>query len=124
MIECSCDGEPSTVYNSSTPRARKRYSCDECGSAILPGERYENVFGIWEGWPTTFRTCEPCYDLRVWVRNNVPCLCIMHGDMDEQMSIAVSEARHRAPEETVGLKFGFLRRKVARDRLNDPRKGA
>jgi hypothetical protein len=74
--------------------------------------------------PTTFRTCEPCYDLRVWVKNNVPCLCIMHDNMDEEMTIAVDEARYRAPEETVGLKFGFLRRKVLRQRIKRRKKAA
>jgi len=26
-----------------------RIQCTECGGLILPGERYENVFGVWEG---------------------------------------------------------------------------
>ena len=120
--DCSCDGEPSSIYRASTPRARKRYCCGECGTPILPGDRYENVFGIWEGSPTTFRTCEPCCDLRVWVRNNVPCLCLMHGNMDEEMSAAVYSACDRAPDETRGLKFGFLRRKVLRGRIKQLKK--
>lgn len=124
IYDCHCDGDPATVYSASTPRARKRYSCDECGTPILPGDRYENVFGVWDGWPTTFRTCEPCYDLRVWVKNNIPCLCIMHGNMDEEMTVAIDEAYQRARDEVVGLRFGFLRRKILRNRVKQQKKAA
>lgn len=91
---------------------------------ILPGDRYENVFGVWDGSASTFRTCERCYDLRVWVRNNVPCLCCMHGDADTGMKEAINEAYHRAPDEVVGLRFGFLRRLILRDRINKQKKAA
>ena len=121
---CECDYDSPSVYSATKPRARKRYCCEECGSPILPGDRYENVFGVWDGWATTFRTCEQCHDLRVWVKNNVPCLCVMHGNMDEEMSEAVESACYRAPDETRGLKFGFLRRKILRRRFNEQRRAA
>lgn len=121
--DCSCNwGEPASVYNATNPRARKPYQCEECDGPILVGEQYERVFGVWEGYATTFRTCERCHDLRVWVRNNVPCLCVMHGNMDEEMEEAIIEAYLRAPDEVIGLKFGFLRRKLLRDRLNRQRR--
>lgn len=116
--DCSCDYDPPSVYNATTPRAKKSYRCDECPGWILPGERYERVFGVWDGHASTYRTCERCFDLRMWVKNNVPCLCIMHGDQDEQNIEAVRAAQYRATLETRGLMFGFLRRQVLRDRHN------
>lgn len=122
--DCYCDDDPPSVYISSTPRARKRYSCEECGSPILPGDHYEKVFGVWDGSAATFRTCERCFDLRTWVRNNVPCLCWMHGDGDTSMREAIADAYHRAPDEVVGLRFGFLRRMIVRDRIKQQKKVA
>lgn len=116
--DCYCDYDPPTVYNSTTPRAKKIYKCGECSGPILPGERYERVFGIWDGNADTFLTCERCVDLRTWVKNNVPCLCLVHGNQDEQNDMAVRDARYRAPLETGGLLFGFLRRQVLRERHN------
>lgn len=58
---CSYDeGEPASVFQQSTPRARKTYRCEECGAGIVPGERYEYVFGVWEGAAFTYRTCLDC----------------------------------------------------------------
>ena len=119
--DCSCDYGDTPVFCSvAQPRARKSYHCDECGGPILPGEKYERVSALWYRGDDidTIITCERCYDLRMWVKNNVPCLCIMHGNMDEEMSSAIDDAYDRACEEVVGLKFGFLRRKLMRDRHN------
>ena len=118
MSDCSCDYEPATFYRRTTPRARKPYRCEECSGPIAPGERYENVVGMWEGDFSTFATCERCVDLRTWVRNNIPCLCWAHGSADDDMAAAIDEARWRAPGETRGLRFGFLRRQVLRERHN------
>lgn len=122
--DCFCDGDPASVYRSSTPRAKKSHRCEECGTTILIGERYEYVFGIWDNSPASFRTCESCYDLRMWVKNNVPCLCWMHGDADTGMNESINDAYRRAPDEVVGLRFGFLRRKLVRDRLNKLKKAS
>ena len=55
--DCSCDYDPADVYRSSTPRARKPHRCGECGGPIEPGEKYEYVFGVWDGWIGVFKTC-------------------------------------------------------------------
>jgi hypothetical protein len=116
--DCSCDYDPPSVYNATTPRAKKQHRCTECSGPIAPGEHYERVFGVWDGYAGTHKTCERCFNLRTWVKNNVPCLCIMHGNQDEENEYAVDEARYRAPLETKGLRFGFLRRKILRERHN------
>lgn len=110
-LDCFCDYDPADVYSSRIQMARKDYHCAECGSGIKAGERYEYVFGVWDGINSTFRTCERCYDLRMWVKNNVPCFCWAHGSMLNDARDAVEAAADRAPQETVGLRFGFLRRR-------------
>ena len=121
-LDCYCDFDPATFYNRSLPKARKRHACEECSGAILPGEQYESVTGLWEGYISTFKTCQRCVDLRTWVKNNVPCLCWAHGNTIEDCREAVEEAHYRAPAETVGLRFGFLRRKVLIDKFNAARR--
>lgn len=124
MLDCWCDYDPATFYVRSFPKARKRHRCDECPDIILPGEHYENVSGLWDGNFSVWKTCERCHDLRQWVKNNVPCLCWAHGSTIDDCKEAINEAVFRAPQETVGLRFGFLRRLVLRDRFNAARKAA
>lgn len=116
-MDCFCDYyPPPEFWRKSTPNARKQYRCEECRGPILPGERYEYVIGKWEGCVDQFRTCGDCLDIRQWVKNNVPCLCWAHGNMLDDCKEAVDDAVDRAPDEAVGLKFGFLRRRIIADR--------
>jgi|SRR6202035_5295586 len=119
--DCACDYDPADWYRAEIRKARKRHDCQECGGPILPGERYEYAAGQSEDCISTFKTCERCYDIRLWTKNNVPCVCWAHGNMIEDCQEAVNEAARRAPAETAGLRFGFLRRIVVRDRLNQQR---
>lgn len=124
MTSCYCDFDPAQVYRQSIHVARKQYWCEECAGKILPGERYEYTFGVWDGDASTFRTCERCHDIRQWVQNNVPCFCWTHGRLDEDAQVAVEDAVYRAPEETAGLRFGLLRRKLERQKFNAARRAA
>lgn len=121
-MDCSCDFDPAEFYSSEMRRARKQYRCEECPGHILPGEMHEYVSGKWDGYFSAFRTCQRCVDLRQWVKNNVPCLCWMHGNSDESLKEAVDGAYRRARDEVTGLKFGLLRRFVLRDRFNAVRR--
>lgn len=116
MSYCGCDYDAPTVYTVRQPKARKAHTCDECGATINPGEIYEYVSGVWEGRFNTFSTCGLCLDLRQWVQNQVPCLCVVHGNQDAQNREAIIAATERAPGETGGLWFGYMRRKLLRDR--------
>ncbi len=78
--------------------------------------------GDWISYVSTFKTCQGCRDIRQWVQNNVPCLCWAHGNTIEDCREAVQEAHYRAPEETRGLRFGFLRRLAMRDKRNQSRR--
>ena len=48
------------------PTARKSHSCCECKGAILNGETYQRVSGVWSGGLglCTFKTCFKCARLR------------------------------------------------------------
>lgn len=115
--DCSCDYDAPQFYNRTIRKARKPHKCEECAGSILPGDKYEYVSGKWD-WLSDFKTCQACCDIRQWTKNNVPCLCWVHGNMIEDCREAVNEAYYRAPTETAGLRFAFLRRIVARDRIN------
>lgn len=115
--DCSCAYDAPSFYECRIVTARKRHQCEECTGTILTGERYEYVSGLWDGYFNYYKTCERCIDIRQWTKNNVPCLCWAHGNMIEDCREAVEEAHHRAPTETTGLRFGFLRRIALRDKF-------
>lgn len=116
--DCFCDYDPADIYSAARPKAKKAHKCFECGGPIAPGEQYERAFGVWSGSASTFKTCQRCFDLRQWVKNNVPCFCWAHGNMLDDAHEAVNEAAWRAKDETVGLRFGFLRRRRMIERHN------
>jgi hypothetical protein len=118
--DCFCDYDAPTFYSNVRRKARKVHKCEECRGPILPGEQYECVTGKWD-YVDTFRTCDRCVDLRTWTKNNVPCLCWAHGNMHDDCREAVREAHYRAPNETQGLQFGFLRRLALIDKFNRTR---
>lgn len=121
-MSCFCDYDPADFYIATIRKARKPHSCFECGGQILHGEKYEHVSGKWEGRLDTFVTCERCCDIRQWVKNNLPCFCWAHGNMLDDAAEEVDEAYWHAPAETVGLRFGFLRRRVLLDKFNASRR--
>ena len=122
--DCACDYDPPEFYSCVVRRARKTHKCVECSGPIIPGDNYEYVSGKWEGYFDAFSTCEACVDLRTWVKNNVPCFCWAYGNADEEMGYAIDDAYDRARDEVIGLRFGFLRRKVLRAQRNDAARAA
>ena len=120
--DCYCDYEPAEFYSSEIRKAKKQYRCEECSGFIIPGEQSEYVAAKWDGQFSQFRTCMRCVDLRTWVKNNIPCVCWAHGNMIPDLEESVIDASRRAKEETAGIRFGFLRRKVAIDKFNAGRK--
>ena len=75
---CAYDGDdPATVYRGEQRTARKRHTCSECGRGIMPGERYENVGGLWDGRWQTFKTCAHCREAQRWLIHQ--CRGFLHG---------------------------------------------
>lgn len=113
MSECFCDYDPADVYSArSVKAARKPHKCDECFTEIHIGESYELVFGVWEGNPSTFKTCCRCLALRQFVQSNVKCFCWAHGNIIQD----ALDTADQYYEQGNGLLFGALRRKVLIDR--------
>ena len=105
---CVCDYDSPSVYRVKTvTAARKQHKCSECFGVIRVGEKYENVFGVWDN-PDTFKTCARCLDLREFVKANVPCFCWAHGNMIQD-AMDTADYYH---EQGNGLLFGAHRRKV------------
>lgn len=44
--------------------ARKKHRCIECSRTIEYGEKYEYTFGVWDGSPSVYKTCEDCLSVR------------------------------------------------------------
>lgn len=107
-MDCFCDYDPPEVYRAREHKARKARPCTECGGHICPGERYEHVWGVWEGQPGTHNTCTRCLDLRDWVGAHVPCFCWAHHNLFDD---AIETAR-TVVDEAPGLLFGTYRRFV------------
>jgi hypothetical protein len=88
---CDCGDGPST-YHESKPKARKPHKCCECGRMIQPGETYRNLWGVWDGEPKTFKTCEACLDLDGWARDQYDCFCPTFGNLRWQVLDMVHES--------------------------------
>ena len=110
MPECYCDYDydAPSVYAVTNPTARKSHECSECRAEITPGTKYENVFGIWDGRPGTFKTCPKCLDLLEYVKAHVPCACFAHGNIHDDAIETAREWSH----EVDGLLFGAYRRLI------------
>lgn len=108
MTACYCDYEPSEVYVATKPKARTEHRCAECGSRVHPGEIYERVFSVTDGYAGTWKTCVRCLDLREFVRAHVPCFCWAHENLHNDARECAEQWSHEAD----GLLFGTIRRIV------------
>lgn len=104
-MSCVCDYEAPRWYRSKIQRARKPYRCDECGSAILPGDSYERAVGMHDD-VYSVATCSRCVDLRDFVKAHVPCFCWAHFNLHDDCLATADFYRFDAP----GLMFGVYRR--------------
>lgn len=105
-MRCYCDEVTPSVYKIKIRLARKPHVCSECFRKIHAGEKYEHVFGIWDGLPSTFKTCERCLALKEFITAHVPCFCVSHGNLIDDL---IETAREH---DTAGLLFGAYRRLV------------
>lgn len=104
MSDCYCDlGDAPEFYCLATPKARKVHECYECGMAIQPGERYENLRAKWDGSVSTIKTCPDCASIRDALKE-MPCFCWLHGSLLDDVTNQFEEAHF-----TPGLRFNLLR---------------
>ncbi len=55
--------ETASVYNESTPVARKEHRCEECRKAIPKGAKHKLVKMLYDGSWSTTRTCMLCVEI-------------------------------------------------------------
>lgn len=111
MSYCDCDwdyDQPSFYRETLIAASRKQYRCDECRGPILKGEQYKQVVGKWEGDLDTFRTCQPCIELKQWAEISVPCFCASIGELHERAREMVDDLWPTIP----GFLFEWGRRVV------------
>lgn len=103
MASCYCDYDAPEFYHKETPTAKKEHKCGECGSTIKVGERYERVYGKWDGDISTFKTCSDCVEVRDTL-SEMPCFCWSHGGLSEDVGNQFAYASF-----TPGERFAYLR---------------
>ncbi len=58
------DGDGPSCFFSATRRARKVHQCGECADDIPRGAKYEYSSGVWDGSPSSHKTCLSCVEIR------------------------------------------------------------
>jgi len=61
---CVDDYDGPSFSTDKVVKARKVHVCGECGKQINPGDKYEYVWGIWDGEQEIHKTCYVCYCIR------------------------------------------------------------
>lgn len=64
MGSCCIDFDGPEFCTEVWRKAKKEHKCCECGATIQVGEEYEYISGKWDGYFSTYTTCEKCADLR------------------------------------------------------------
>lgn len=90
---CACDyddGEPVEISRSSDPRARKLYTCDDCGGPITPGEVYHRHDYLTReyGWGT-YLNCTGCDEIVAFFK--ATCGCVSWGMFAETLGDCIRE---------------------------------
>ena len=104
---CYCDyGERADFYKATRHTARKQHRCYECDHPILPGERYEAVSSLYDGYFERSRTCPRCLDVREYVTAHAPCFCWLRGSMLDD----AKDTLERYGRESAGFWIGGMKR--------------
>jgi len=67
-------------------KAAKEYQCCECETVIHIGDKYQNMFGVYEGYGDTFRTCLRCVEVRSQVQKTFEIDVMPIADMMQAVS--------------------------------------
>ena len=107
MTACACDYDyQATVYRKSEHTARKQHKCYECGSPIMPGERYSSFFSLFSFSPPPFLPFFLFTALLSFFFAPFPFSFFSPFNLLEDMQEEVAHYWTEAP----GLLMGYLRR--------------
>lgn len=84
VMDCACscyvdhgvDHGPA-LFSECIRKARKPHVCCECKRVIRPGEKYEDVKGLWDEGFESYKTCLGCSRLRDSI-----CYGFYYGELD------------------------------------------
>lgn len=76
---CGCDHEQPSAFWETKRKAKKRHKCSECRGWIEVGEVYTATRGVWDGSPSSYKTCSDCWELSAWAESKSECLCLLYG---------------------------------------------
>jgi hypothetical protein len=106
------DCEPAEFYSESYHVARKPHCCAECGTAIMPGERYIACRGKWDGDFDVFKQHLECLHACVAVRKYQDNQCIPFGGLLEWYETCY-HAKRKWPRDLRSAMAAVLRRRRA-----------
>lgn len=87
---CDC-GDPPTLFESVTIKARTKHACGECGREINRGELYRRESGLWDGQWDHHKFCTDCTAVMEREFKADPCFCFIYGELHEAVEQAVAE---------------------------------
>lgn len=119
---CSIDDcdERYEPYSRTRHKAARRYTCEECGTPIHHGDRYERAAGCYDGHWNTHRICIACAEGPCdWLARE--CGGFLHGGVQEDLEEHWDEYRHAPIDERMVLGRLIIsmrrRRKAAQHRF-------
>jgi hypothetical protein len=77
------DCELPTLFDRRLRVARKVHACCECRHPIVPGEKYHDTKGLWDGSWERYRVCECCEKKRCALAAYFKDVCIAFGEVAE-----------------------------------------
>jgi hypothetical protein len=88
-LSCGCYDDGPSVHRVKIVKARKPHKCCECFEPINVGDEYQYIFGVWDGEPSSYHTCEKCDDLR----ESLTALgfCMYYGELQENYDEYIRE---------------------------------
>jgi len=75
-MSCCCSDEICPVWEETTPRARRAYTCCECSGPIRVGERHHKVSSLFDGSWSTSRSHERCHAISSLLQADCDVYCV------------------------------------------------
>lgn len=65
--------------NQKIVKARKNHKCDECGTVIFKGDKYESIAGAWSGNFEVYKRCSFCIAMCEFISDEYKCSPLFGG---------------------------------------------
>jgi len=85
-------------FESNIRKAKKVHKCCECKKDIIPGEKYEDFHGIWNGEANNYRSCIKCRNLRWGIQYIEDCDEMAFGQLYEYLESITSSYKKKVTD--------------------------